>query len=97
MRKTLTLVLAGLIAAVASAETMAPVSVNGSATFQQEGNNWTITTATDRTAINWSSFNVVAGAKVHFQQPGAGSAVLNRVLGSGASYINGLLSSNGSV
>ena len=98
MRQTIAIVLTmGLIAAPAMAETMAPVSVVGKATFQQDGKNWNITTAADKTVINWSSFGVAQGAQVHFQQPNSGSSVLNRALGSQASHINGLLSSNGSV
>jgi len=98
MRQTLSIVLAfGMLAGPSMAETMAPVSVVGDATFKQEGQNWTITTTTDKTVINWSSFGVAEGARVHFQQPGVGSSVLNRALGSSASYINGLLSSNGGV
>ena len=98
MRQTLSIVLAlGMLVGPSMAETMAPVSVVGNATFKQEGQNWTVTTATDKTVINWSSFGVAEGARVHFQQPGVASSVLNRALGSSVSRINGLLSSNGSV
>jgi len=98
MRKTMAAVLiVGLLAGFSTGQTMAPVSVTGNATFQQEGDNWTVTTTSDRTVINWSEFGVAEGATVHFQQPAVTSAVLNRVLGSQASYINGLLSSNGGV
>jgi len=79
------------------AGTPAPVTVQGQATFQQDGSNWTITTATDKTIINWNSFNVDQGAQMHFAQPSTASSVMNRVLGSGASHINGMLTSNGSV
>ncbi len=98
MRQTIAcLLMVGLLTAVSAGQAMAPVSVEGDATFVQAGNNWTITTATDKTAINWTGFNVAQGATVHFQQPGASSSVMNTVLGSQASYINGLLSSNGGV
>lgn len=96
-RQTLVIVLlTGLLGGPSMAQTT-PATVAGSATFQQDGANWTITTSTPKTVINWNSFSVAQGATVHFQQPGAGSAVLNRVLGSQASYINGLLSSNGGI
>lgn len=98
MRKTIAILfVVGLIAAPSMTETMAPLSVRGDATFQQDGNNWTITTASNKTIINWSSFGVARGALVHFQQPNSRSSTLNRVSGSQASHINGMLTSNGSV
>lgn len=96
-KKTAIALIVGLAAAASMAETMTPLSVKGTATFQQDGNDWIITTATRRTVINWSGFNVARDATVCFQQPNAASSVLNRVLGPQASYIDGLLTSNGSV
>ncbi|HEX6929637.1 MAG TPA: filamentous hemagglutinin N-terminal domain-containing protein, partial [Gammaproteobacteria bacterium] len=52
---------------------------------------------TDRAAINWQTFNVDADEYVIFNQPGASSIVLNRVLGGDASYILGHLQANGQV
>ena len=102
MRKTMAVILTAVLTTAPSAtawasEPMTPVEVTGSAAFQQDGSNWHVTTASDRTVINWTSFNVDLGAQVHFEQPGSASSVLNRVLGSQMSRINGLLSSNGSV
>ncbi len=98
MRRPTTIMLfLGLLAVAVTGEPMAPVKVTGDASFQQDGANWIITTGSDRTIIHWNDFQVAEGATVHFQQPAVSSAVLNRVLGSQASYINGLLSSNGAV
>ena len=47
--------------------------------------------------INWQNFSIGAGASVTFQQPNAAAITLNRVIGSGASTINGNLSANGQV
>ncbi len=47
--------------------------------------------------LNWNSFNIGAGAGVHFDQVNAASKVLNRVIGSDPSAILGSLSSNGQV
>ena len=97
-RQIVSIVLAvQLVAAQSLAGLPNPVAVEGQATFQQDGANWTITTATDRTVINWDSFGVDQGAQMHFAQPNAGSSVLNQVLGAQASHINGMLTSNGSV
>ena len=59
------------------------------------GGTLTIVQDSDRAVINWNSFSVGAGGKVEFRQPGAGSAVLNRVTGALPSSINGALSGNG--
>lgn len=47
--------------------------------------------------INWQTFSIGSAASVRFNQPGASSVVLNRVLGGSASEIFGRLSSNGQV
>ncbi|HEX3483595.1 MAG TPA: MBG domain-containing protein [Micropepsaceae bacterium] len=47
--------------------------------------------------INWQSFSVGAGSKVVFQQPDSAAITLNRVVGSGASAIDGTISANGQV
>jgi len=86
-----------LIAAPIVAGPAAPTVVNGNATFQQSGQDWTITTGSTRTVINWQQFGIDQGATVNFVQPSATSSVLNRVTGAHGSYINGLLTSNGGI
>ncbi|MEO6227328.1 MAG: filamentous hemagglutinin N-terminal domain-containing protein, partial [Thermomonas sp.] len=71
----------------------------------QMGTQMTITQTTKGAIIDWGSFNIGAAYGVTFdQQFGASSVILNRVIGygygygsSGASVINGTLSSNGNV
>lgn len=47
--------------------------------------------------INWQDFSIGLGERVHFEQPSASAAVLNRVTGSLASDIQGQLSGTGRV
>ncbi|MCX7165267.1 MAG: filamentous hemagglutinin N-terminal domain-containing protein [Rhodocyclales bacterium] len=68
----------------------------GSATFSQAGNALTVTNS-NRAIINWTSFSVGAGGSVQFVQPGASSAVLNRVVAANPSLIYGPVTSNGQV
>lgn len=60
-------------------------------------NRTVINQVTDRAAINWQTFNIDADEYVIFNQPGASSIVLNRVLGGDASYILGHMQANGQV
>jgi filamentous hemagglutinin family protein len=60
-------------------------------------NRLDVTTATDRTAINWQSFSIGAGDTVSINQPHAGSLTLNQVTGADPSAIFGSLRSNGQV
>ena len=69
----------------------------GAATFDTAGSALNITTATDRTIINWDSFSISAGQLTNFIQPNATAAVLNRVIGNMPSELAGQLVSNGRV
>lgn len=60
-------------------------------------NTMNINTTIQNAVIRWDSFNIGSQAAVHFNMPNATSSVLNRVMGSGASFINGTLTSNGHV
>jgi filamentous hemagglutinin family protein len=70
--------------------------VSGGATFQQNGSQLLVRN-TPGAIINWQSFNIGRGESVWFQQTGAHSAVLNRVIGGSPSEILGYLGSNGRV
>lgn len=75
------------------------VVVGGSATIgaPSEG-KLQIDQISDRTLINWNSFDIGSGAEVNFSQPGADAIALNRVIGGAApSQIAGKLNSNGIV
>ncbi len=71
--------------------------VAGQASIAQSPVATTITQSTDRAAINWQSFDVGAQQRVVFQQPGAGSITLNRVITPRPSEIAGRIEANGSV
>ncbi len=51
----------------------------------------------DRAILHWKDFSIGRGEKVQFILPGSESAVLNRVVGSHKSLIEGCLESNGHV
>ncbi|UWU91942.1 MBG domain-containing protein [Bradyrhizobium sp. CB1015] len=71
--------------------------VSGQATISQSGNAMTVNQSSDRMIANWQSFSIGAGSSVTFNQPGASSVALNRVVGQDPSRILGSLSSNGQV
>ncbi|WP_445218899.1 filamentous hemagglutinin N-terminal domain-containing protein [Bradyrhizobium sp. Pa8] len=71
--------------------------VSGQATISQSGNAMTINQSSDRMIANWQSFSIGAGSSVTFNQPGASSVALNRVVGQDPSKILGSLSANGQV
>lgn len=52
--------------------------------------------AADKTVLHWDHFSIGAGEATHFIQPGADSAVLNRVM-EGVTQIDGLVKANGRV
>jgi len=85
------------MAAAAIANPTDGVVAAGGASMATAGGALNITTATDKTIINWGSFSIGSGQSTNFIQPNATSAVLNRVIGSMPSEIAGQLLSNGRV
>jgi filamentous hemagglutinin family protein len=73
-----------------------PQVVAGQASFNQQGNVFSITN-TPGAIINWQSFNIGAGEITRFIQQSSDSAVLNRIVGQDPSKILGALQSNGKV
>ena len=71
--------------------------VAGTATIQTAGQDMTVTTATQRTVIDWKSFSVTADHRLSFNQPDAASIAVNRVIGTDPSKIFGTITSNGRV
>ncbi len=65
-----------------------PVTVN---------NDMSITQTANQAIVNWQTFDIGSDASVTFTQPGAGSAVLNRVHDGAMSGIMGDLNANGRV
>ena len=73
--------------------------VGGAATIQGQGGPAVIVNqSTPSAIINWNTFNIRANESVRFNQPGASSVALNRVVGGlGPSEIMGSLTANGRV
>ncbi|WP_083412104.1 YDG domain-containing protein [Janthinobacterium sp. 1_2014MBL_MicDiv] len=94
-RTALALLLAGCFGAAQANPTL-PQVVSGQATFNQQGNVFSITN-TPNTIINWQSFSIHAGEITRFIQQNGNSAVLNRITGQDPSKILGSLESNGKV
>src|SRR5262249_3135487 len=72
-------------------------AAGNAAITQPAAGQMTVRQTTDRGIINWQTFNVGQGGRVDFQQPGAGSATLNRVTGGMNSVIAGQITANGQV
>ena len=69
----------------------------GQATISQTSNALTVLQQSERTALDWQSFNIGSAATVNFKQPGVSSVALNRIAGNSASEIYGKLNANGQV
>ena len=71
--------------------------IAGQADIHSSNNNTVIHQQSNRAVINWNSFNVNANESVTFVQPGASSAVLNRIVNQNPTTILGKLNANGQV
>lgn len=84
---------------VAFANPVGGVAVVGQMQTSTQGSQTTITTQNgaglNYSAINWQSFSIPQGSSTYFQQPNAGSAVINRVVTHTPSQLFGTLGSNG--
>ncbi|MDI9407938.1 MAG: filamentous hemagglutinin N-terminal domain-containing protein [Candidatus Pacebacteria bacterium] len=69
----------------------------GAATVSYDGNNTIIHQTSERTRIDWQSFDVAANESVQFIVPNSTSATLNRINSNGPSTISGSIRSNGFV
>ena len=75
-----------------------PNVVGGKDSFHQSGNTLNVNQSTNRTVIDWRSFDIGSSAQVNFNQPGTSSIAVNRVNASAnASQIEGGLHANGQV
>lgn len=61
------------------------------------GVNTLVTQSTQKGIINWQSFNIAAGERVHFAQPNVNAITLNRVTGNNISEILGQLTATGRI
>jgi filamentous hemagglutinin family protein len=73
-----------------------PTVASGDVSIETQSQGMSIR-ASDRSIINYTSFDVQKGEKVQFIQPSASSCVLNRVQGGDPSKILGQMESNGKV
>lgn len=69
----------------------------GSATINQSGSVTTINQSTNKASINWNSFSIAPSETVNFVQPSSQSVILNRVIGTSQSLIQGAMNANGQV
>ena len=91
----------GATQVVANANPVGGVAIAGQATMAANGKQLLVTTqnavGANHSAINWQSFSIPAGNTTYFQQPNAGSTVINRVVSNTPSALFGTLGSNGSL
>jgi len=86
--------------ALVSAQTALPTGgqvAAGSVAISASGPAMTVTQGSQRAIVNWQGFSVGQPNSVHFAQPSASSAILNRVTGSASSTIAGQITGNGQV
>jgi len=70
--------------------------INGQVTFEQSA-SYTSITASDKSIINYTSFDIAQPETVQFIQPSVDAAVLNRILSADPTRIDGTLLANGRV
>lgn len=71
--------------------------VGGSATFSENGTKLDIYQQTERTVIDWRSFDIDVDEHTQFYQPSSSAVALNRVNSADPSQILGKLSANGNI
>ena len=69
--------------------------IDGTAAIATLGKTTTINQSTDRAIINWQKFESTPTETIRFNQPGAASLTLNRVVGVDPSFLGGALQANG--
>jgi len=70
---------------------------SGQASVSKDGDTLTVNQVSERAIMEYLTFNIGQDATVRFIQPGASSAILNRILGGDGSRIAGMLIANGRV
>ena len=90
--------LAGAVGDAAWALPQGAQRVSGQVTIERPGAGAMLIQQRSASGIvNWQGFSIGKGESVRVQQPGAGSVLLNRVVGADPSRIFGQLSANGKV
>ncbi|HEX2859283.1 MAG TPA: filamentous hemagglutinin N-terminal domain-containing protein [Alphaproteobacteria bacterium] len=72
------------------------VASGGSTFTQPNASTLNITQSTNSAVLNWTGFDIAAGERVNFYQPGSNALSINRISGN-ASQIDGQISANGRV
>jgi filamentous hemagglutinin family protein len=96
----LTLMTTGLAAISTVARAELPTNgtvVAGSANIASTGGTTTIDQFSQRTVIDWTTYNISSNGTVIYNQPNASALAINRVTGGDPSKIYGTLKSNGIV
>ncbi|MCP4611286.1 MAG: filamentous hemagglutinin N-terminal domain-containing protein, partial [Planctomycetes bacterium] len=70
--------------------------IHGQVSLQQSGLN-TVIHASDKSIINYTSFDIARPEIVQFIQPGSNASVLNRIISANPTFIDGTLLANGRV
>jgi filamentous hemagglutinin family protein len=94
------LIICAAVATSAHADDVLPTGANivsGAASVTTTGGSMKVDQTTDKLITDWQSFSIGEGNSVTFNQPGASSVALNRVVGQDPSKILGALSANGQV
>lgn len=73
------------------------VVAGGEASIASGVNTTIIQQGSDRAVIDWRSYDIHAGESVHYAQPSATAATLNRIHDADPSHIQGKLTANGQV
>jgi filamentous hemagglutinin family protein len=100
-RYRLALMPAMLMAAMGCANTAWAVDggvvAAGAGTIKTQGGKTTISQSSDKMIVSWKNFNISQDQSVVVNQPGAKSALLNRVATADPTQIDGVLKANGRV
>ena len=88
---------ATFLSAVSHADPAGGQVVRGDAAITNDAGLTTIDQTSNRAVILWDDFSIATDEVVRFNQPSVDAATLNRVTGSAASIIEGLLTANGNI
>lgn len=73
-----------------------PQVISGTVSFEGlQGDHALISQQSDKAIVDYSQFDVLAGGSVHFDQPSAQAAILNRIHSATPSTLNGTITATG--
>jgi filamentous hemagglutinin family protein len=95
---TISFVLSSVLASSLSSAPLGENIISGDVNIDRSKTNIiNINQTTNKSIINWQSFNINQNETVNFNMPNSNASSLNRVIGNDASKIYGKLNSNGQV